>query len=37
MKLFATIRLTQEDDREPGDIDITNDKEVSDDEDDDFE
>ena len=37
MKLFATIRLTQEDDREPRDIDITNDKEVSDDEDDDFE
>ena len=37
MKLFATIRLTQEDDREPGDIDIINDKEVLDDEDDDFE
>jgi hypothetical protein len=37
VKLFATIRLTQEDDGEPGDIDITNDKEVSDDEDDDFE
>jgi len=37
VKLFATIRLTQEDDGEPGDIDIVNDKEVSDDEDDDFE
>jgi hypothetical protein len=37
VKLFATIRLTQEDDREPRDIDIANDKEVSDDEDDDFE
>jgi hypothetical protein len=37
IKLFATIRLTQEDNREPGDINITNDKEVSDDEDNDFE
>ena len=37
MKLFATICLTQEDDREPRDIDIINDKEVLDDEDDDFE
>jgi hypothetical protein len=37
VKLFATICLTQEDDGEPGDIDIINDKEVLDDEDDDFE
>jgi hypothetical protein len=37
VKLFVTIRLTQEDDREPGDIDIANDKEVLDNEDNDFE
>jgi hypothetical protein len=37
VKLFATIRLTQEDDREPRDIDIINNKEVSDNKDDDFE
>ena len=37
IKLFVIIRLTQKDDREPGDIDIINDKEVSDNKDDDFE
>jgi hypothetical protein len=37
MKLFATIRLTQEDNREPRDIDIINDKEVLDNEDNNFE
>jgi hypothetical protein len=37
VKLFATIRLTQEDNREPRDIDIANDKEVLDDKDNDFE
>jgi hypothetical protein len=37
VKLFVTIRLTQEDDREPRDINIVNDKEVLDNEDNDFE
>jgi hypothetical protein len=37
MKLFATIRLTQEDDREPRDINIVNNKEVLDNKDNDFE
>jgi hypothetical protein len=37
IKLFATIRLTQEDNREPRDIDIINDKEVLDNEDNNFE
>jgi hypothetical protein len=37
VKLFATIRLTQEDYREPRDIDIVNDKEVLDNENNDFE
>jgi hypothetical protein len=37
IKLFATIRLTQEDNREPRDIDITNNKEVSNNKNNDFE
>ena len=37
MKLFATIRLTQEDDGEPRDIDIVNDKELPKEDDEDFE
>jgi hypothetical protein len=37
VKLFATIRLTQEDDREPRDIDIANDKELLEEDDKDFE
>ena len=36
MKLFATIRLTQEDNREPRDINIINDKEVLDNKDNNF-
>ena len=36
IKLFATICLTQEDNGEPRDINITNDKEVLDNEDNDF-
>jgi hypothetical protein len=37
VKLFATIRLTQEDDGEPRDIDIVNDKELPKEDDEDFE
>jgi hypothetical protein len=37
VKLFVTIRLTQEDNREPRDIDIVNNKEVLDNKDNDFE
>jgi hypothetical protein len=37
VKLFATIRLTQEDDREPRDIDIANNKELLEEDDKDFE
>jgi hypothetical protein len=37
MKLFATVRLTQEDDREPRDVDIINDKELLEEDDEDFE
>jgi hypothetical protein len=37
IKLFATIRLTQEDNREPRDINIINNKEVLDNKDNDFE
>jgi hypothetical protein len=37
VKLFATIRLTQEDNREPRDINIINNKEVLDNKDNDFE
>jgi hypothetical protein len=37
VKLFTTIRLTQEEDREPRDLDIINNKEVKEEDNNDFE
>ena len=37
VKLFVTVRLAQEDNREPGDVNITNNKELLEEDDKDFE